>query len=219
MISEHHLAVRKTARYYQLGETNSATTDVWIVCHGFGHLAAEFIRDFEIIARPGRVIVAPEGLSRFYKSQGSVHTPATPVGATWMTSEDRQYEIADYVAYLDDLLAAIRPLVSPRADVTALGFSQGAATVSRWVAASRPSLARLVLWGGLVPPEFTDRQSVGGLGAQPLHFIVGNADRYFAADLVGLEIERLKALGLALEVQRFEGGHVIDSQTLQLLAV
>lgn len=217
MITERHLVVRKTARYSVLGEMDANTTDIWIVCHGFGQLAGEFIKEFEVIARHGRAIVAPEGLSRFYKSQGTVHTPATPVGATWMTSEDRQNEIADYIAYLDDLLAAARGVVSPRACFTALGFSQGAATVSRWVAASRPSLARLVLWGGLIPPEFVEA-NVGGLASQPIQFVMGESDRYFNPDLVRSEIGRIEALGLKADVHRFEGGHVIDSRTLQSIA-
>ena len=43
-----------------------------------------------------RVLVAPEGLSRFY-----VNATHGLVGASWMTREDRQHEIDDYVGYLD----------------------------------------------------------------------------------------------------------------------
>ncbi len=149
----HHLVVKKTARYCVLGELNAATEDVWIVCHGFGQLARDFLAEFHPVAKAGRAIVAPEALSRFYRSQGTVHTPATPVGATWMTSEDRMPEITDYTAYLDAVLAEILPKLSSDARVSALGFSQGGATISRWVAASQPSLERVVLWGALIPPE------------------------------------------------------------------
>lgn len=197
---------------------SSRTTDLWIVCHGFGQLAREFLPLFEAIAIPGRALVAPEALSRFYMSQGNVHTPATPVGATWMTTEDRENEIVDYVAYLDLLLAGIIPRVSPDATVTALGFSQGVATVSRWVAQSGPSLKKLVLWGGLLPPEFKDPRTIGGLVSQPLHFVSGTRDRYITPNLAASQFERLKALGISVSFTEFDGGHVIDSAALRSIA-
>jgi hypothetical protein len=43
MIHEHHLTVRRTARYHVLGDAAEAIREVWIVCHGYGQLAAEFI--------------------------------------------------------------------------------------------------------------------------------------------------------------------------------
>ena len=40
--------------------------EVWLVLHGYSQLAGGFLRWFEPAARPGRLIVAPEGLSRAY---------------------------------------------------------------------------------------------------------------------------------------------------------
>lgn len=218
MISEHHVVVRKTARYCVIGEIETATSDLWIVCHGFGQLAREFLAEFEPIARQGRAIVAPEALSRFYKSQGTIHTAESPVGSTWMTTEDRDAEIADYIGYLDTLLADLVLRLAPGVRVTALGFSQGVATVSRWVAASSPSLERLIFWGGLLPPEFKERESLGGLLGQPLDFVVGTADRYFTSARVDSEIKRLHDLGIGLSVTRFDAGHVIAPGTLRAIA-
>jgi predicted esterase len=218
LISERHLAVKKTARYCVLGELDSRTSDLWIVCHGFGQLARDFLPSFEPIAKAGRAIVAPEGLSRFYKSQGTMHTRETPVGATWMTSEDRDAEIADYIGYLDTLLTEVRGDMSPDVTVTGLGFSQGVATVTRWVAASSPRLDKLILWGGLLPPEFTETSQLGGLLSQPISFVVGTSDRYFPETIVESEIQRLKGLKVPVSVTRFDGGHEIDPATLRNLA-
>lgn len=217
-INEHHLAVTKTARYCLLGELSPRTRDIWIVCHGFGQLAKEFITAFEPIVQEDRVIVAPEALSRFYKSQGTVHNAQTPVGATWMTSEDRENEIADYVRYLDTLLSNLLRTASPEANVTVLGFSQGTATVSRWVARSKPSVVRVILWGGLLPPELRDPEKVGGLTNQPLEFVVGEADRYFSSEMVDDESLAMKACGIPVTLSRFNGAHVLDSQTLRKIA-
>jgi hypothetical protein len=96
--------VLRTARYATLGRLDESVREVWIVCHGYAQLAGRFIERFRCIAAPHRLIVAPEALSRFYTERGSgFHGPASQIGATWMTSEDREAEIQDYVAYLDAL--------------------------------------------------------------------------------------------------------------------
>jgi hypothetical protein len=46
----------------------------------------------------GRIIIAPEGLSRFYRKGFS-----GDVVASWMTKDDRLDDMEDYVRYLNDL--------------------------------------------------------------------------------------------------------------------
>jgi predicted esterase len=130
---EHHFTVARTARYEQLGEPSAATHQLWLVAHGYGQLAEYFIRHFKSVhaADPeGTVVVAPEALSRFYLAGNEGR-----VGASWMTTADRQAEIADQSAYLNALLAQLLAACPPDVRVTVLGFSQGTATVSRWLAA------------------------------------------------------------------------------------
>ena len=62
-VSVRRLDVRRSARYYEMGDRSSAEN--WIVLHGYGQLAANFIQRFEPVAS-GRRIIAPEALSRFY---------------------------------------------------------------------------------------------------------------------------------------------------------
>src|ERR1019366_4806806 len=108
MPSQHHIPVQKTARYYTLGQIGPEITDVWFACHGYGQLASDFAAEFECIEAPERLIVVPEALSRFYVPAGpGLHGPDAKVGATWMTREDRESEIADYVSYLDELYGEI----------------------------------------------------------------------------------------------------------------
>ncbi|WP_261990367.1 hypothetical protein [Hymenobacter sp. BT188] len=67
LAQEHRLTVARTARYYQLGELTERTRHIWFVCHGYGQLAAYFIRHFAVLTEANdTVIIAPEGLSRFY---------------------------------------------------------------------------------------------------------------------------------------------------------
>jgi hypothetical protein len=106
---EHHLAVPRTARYFTLGDPARAK-HIWFALHGYGQLAVNFIGYLATLDNGSRLIVAPEALSRFYLDQGK-----GPPGASWMTKEDREHEIADYVRSLDQLSGAIRSLVPAEA--------------------------------------------------------------------------------------------------------
>src|SRR6266571_4009811 len=145
-MQEHSLSTSRTARYFTLGHPSDAR-ELWFVCHGYGQLASRFLERFRSLESQRRCIVAPEGLSRFYLTE---HATERRVGASWMTREDRLHEIDDYVRYLDALHAVV---ASAEARVTALGFSQGTATVCRWAAYGSARIDRLIVWGGEVPPD------------------------------------------------------------------
>jgi predicted esterase len=218
MIHEHHLRVTRTARYYVLGNLRGAIRDVWIACHGYGQLAAEFIRDLEPLRTPGRLVVAPEGLSRFY-FEGGFHGPDSKVGATWMTREDRLAEIEDYVAYLD----AVHDEVFTQADrkatkLTVLGFSQGTATVSRWATRGKVKPDRLVLWGGLLPPDVDLATARAPLGRLELVLVAGRRDRFVNAEKLSEQLAALSRVGIAARAVRHPGGHRLNAEVLTELA-
>src|SRR5437660_2587937 len=151
LMHEHHIGVSRTARYFTLGEKPQGVAEVWFACHGYGQLAARFLEKLRVLDDGRRYLVAPEGLSRFYLSESPAERR---VGASWMTREDRLAEIDDYVPYLDAVSADVfRSLDRARVTVHALGYSQGAATASRWVAMGKAKIDRLTLWGGEFPPD------------------------------------------------------------------
>src|SRR5437667_4129795 len=145
-MQEHVFSTPRTARCFTLGSPQGAT-DVWFVCHGYGQLASRFLERFRALEAERRCIVAPEGLSRFYLTESPAERR---VGASWMTREDRLNEIDDYVRYLDGVYGNVVPR---NARVTALGFSQGTATVCRWAGLGSSRIDRLIVWGGEVPPD------------------------------------------------------------------
>ena len=204
-----------------MGSLDAALTEVWIVCHGHGQLASRFLTRFIPIEREDRLFVAPEALSRYYlmPPQGGPHAPNTPVGASWMTSEDREHEIEDYVRYLDLLYAEIFSVV-PRKGVRlwVVGFSQGTATVARWVARGKVEPDRVVLWSGLLPPELTAQNAATLTRCAPLTVVLGRHDDFAKPDLVAAEQSRLKELNVPHEIIRFDGGHEIVPDTLRSLA-
>jgi predicted esterase len=213
---EHHVEVTRTARYWTLGDTAEAE-DVWFVLHGYKQLARRFLRRFEPIAAPGRLIVAPEALSRFYaRPEPGRHGPSSVVGASWMTREDRLNEIRDYVAYLDRVAQAALP--SEPSTVTVLGFSQGTATAARWVSMGDVRADRLVLWAGYVPHDQDLERAADVFGRTELALVRGEEDPGLTAELDGKERELLESAGVAWRTVRYAGGHEIDPTTLRELA-
>lgn len=222
---EHHVRVQRTARYFTLGPLDAAPRELWIVLHGYGQLARRFLRAFAALDDGTRLIVAPEALNRFYlvaADRGSVPAPERPVGATWMTREDRDTEINDYVELLDAVLAEVGARVDGGLDaiprLIVLGFSQGTATAGRWLASGRVPARQLVLWGGGLAPEIELGASGPWLRAIPITLVAGDADEYATPAVVGAELERLREAGIDVRRVEFAGGHGIERGTLARLA-
>jgi predicted esterase len=220
-ITTHALVVPRTARYCTLGPTHGFPRELWFVCHGYGQLASRFLRQFAPLDDGTRLIVAPEALSRFYLDPipQRRNDPSPRVGATWMTREDRDAEIADYVEYLERLCTEIRhPLRGAAPRLVVLGFSQGTATVSRWLAASDMRVDQLVLWAGAIPPELDVAQWASRLHGAAITLVAGEQDEFATAAAVAAEAERLSAAGVAFALHRFAGGHAIDPTALLHIA-
>jgi len=206
-VQEHRITVSRMARYFTIGRPDR---EVWFVLHGYGQLAARFLRHFEPLDDGARLIVAPEGLSRFYLTEDPAERR---VGASWMTREDRLAEIEDYVRYLDAVYEELsRTVDRAQAKVTLLGFSQGSATACRWSTMGKARFDRLIIWGGEVPPD------VDLLRALPLSLVYGSRDPYFTPKVVAAIEARLREHGISYDLVPFEGGHEIDGDVLQRVA-
>lgn len=209
-MTEHHLTVQRTARYLTLGPA-SGVEAVWFVLHGYGQLAPYFLRHFQPLDDGTRLIAAPEALSRFYIQEYS------RVGASWMTKEARRAEIDDYLAYLDAVYDRLfADLDRTDVAVTLLGFSQGAATASRWAALGRARFDRLICWAGDVAHDLDLDQH--GAALQPLTMVVGTEDEYITPTRLAEAEARFQQHDVAYDLIRFEGGHRLDAAVLKRLA-
>lgn len=206
-MEERHLPVQRMARYHVLGHAANARS-VWIVVHGYGQLARFFLNAFEGLSND-RLIVAPEGLSRFYTDASHQR-----VGATWMTREDRDLEIADHIAYLDALYATIRMEAGDR-PLHVLGFSQGVATVARWLVHGRTKAEQAVLWGGALPPELTHAQLRNGFGHCRVDLVHGTLDQLVPETVLRSNEERLSRVAHQQRTHLFPGGHSLDPVILR----
>lgn len=212
---EHRLPVTRTARFLTLGPLDTPVTQLWFAFHGYGQLAAGFADTLRALEDGARLVVVPEGLSRFYLDQG-----AGRVGASWMTREDREQEIDDYVGYLDALYAHVTARAHRTAGCTLhlLGFSQGAATAARWAVRGTPRPDQLILWGGDVPPDLDGARAAKRLDGVRVALVAGTRDRFIDPAVLTKQTAALDRMRIRHEVLRFEGGHRLDDETLRGLA-
>ena len=209
----HRLVVPRT-----LGaiDDNGNPQDVWFLCQGYGQLASQFLDSARALEHPGRVLVAPEALSRFY------HEDHKSIGASWVTREDREREMEDYVHYLDLLHEQLFELIEliDRASVrlVVLGFSQGAATAARWAVRSRVDVDHLVLWGVATPPERDDDTALAPLKATRVTLVGGSRDALFPESAREEQRTRLRRNGVTFSELTFAGEHRLDDETLPRLA-
>lgn len=214
------LPVTRTARVAVAGQPSPGVRELWIVIHGYGQLAPLFIRHFEPFADGTRWILAPEALSRFYHEMpnAEVHANVPPeqrrVGASWLTREERDQEIADSVGYLDAVFRMARIHLAPGARLVVLGFSQGVSTACRWLAHSElsPEAEHLICWSGSIPLELNPASH--NIAANRATLVVGDRDPWVKPEVLSLQQSRLAALAVEPRLVTFSGGHHMDAGTL-----
>jgi predicted esterase len=209
-MQKHQISIQKTAQYVTIGELNEHTENVWFVIHGYGQLAEHFIKKFKVLDDGKTVIIAPEALSRFYLNGFTGR-----VGATWMTRHEREFEIADYINYLNLLYKTIFHNTDvSKLKINILGFSQGTATVARWCMNEAIKYDRLILWAGYFGNGIADVIDPTKLTEKEVIVCYGKADEF----LVKIDIEQyendIQQVIPQVQIFTFEGGHTIDEELL-----
>lgn len=201
-----------------LGAEAAGADELWLVCHGYGQLVSRFIRRFRVLDNGKRMIVAPEALSRFYLGGGTgPHSADDKVGASWMTREGRDAEIADQVTYLDRVRDhALGGRTGVR--VVALGFSQGAAVACRWAARSALPPDDLIVWAGGVPPDVLEGEAQRGLVRARITIVIGERDPMGAGGRLRAHREQLDSARVPYRLEMFDGAHELDEAVLREIA-
>jgi len=232
-IRTESLEVRRTALVASLGPEaapGAGVRELWYVIHGYSMRAVPFLEDCRAIARPDRLIVAPEALSRYYdgalppdssdpaRTKAMLAHRSASVVASWMTRDQRDDEIRDYINYLDDVHAIMtRRFGGAAPPVTVLGFSQGGATALRWIAMGNVRPARLVIWASSMPPEL-DYAADARVRAPELSYVCGTTDQFITPKVLDQQHAMLRAANLPFRALSFVGGHRLDDGTLRTLA-
>ncbi len=213
-VNRHLISVSKTAKYVTAGILNEKTESVWFLLHGYGQLAEDFIKKFEPLFTERNFIIAPEALNKFY-----IKGFNAKVGATWMTTEDRQNEIVDYVNYLEKIYAETIPqLLNSNLKINLLGFSQGTHTASRWILNTKHTFNNLILWGGSLTRNDELSSNLEKIKNVGLYFVFGKQDQFIDEKSIEIEKKRLEKLGLKYKLILFDGKHEIDVNALSKLS-
>lgn len=205
----NHIQTTRTSRYFSLEIGPSEAENLWIVLHGYGQNAEYFIQHFRDFKPKNSLIIAPEGLSKFYLNGFDGR-----VGASWMTKEDRENEIADQLIYLDNLLAKIDPNASLKLNL--LGFSQGAAVACRWYQKTNRKVENLVIWGAGLPIE-TDANMAHKYEACNTLFVLGDQDEFIKEERLTQYYQTLQDLSFRHSVITYKGAHKLEKEGFEKL--
>ena len=196
--------------YFLSHEPTGKEQEVWIVLHGYGQLAEFFIRKFLPHASENRLFIAPEGTNHSYLKdfQGRV-------GANWMTSYQRETAIANNHRYLNRMMEEVLSAFEKVPRVHLLGFSQGAATGTRWASQWKGTLDSLILWGGGFAHDLALEVAKEKFTATAVILVHGLEDELVTEESKKRQEELLLELGKPLKHMSFSGGHELDALTLE----
>lgn len=205
------IQVPKTLVYSTNNPEIEMITELWYVLHGYGQLCEYFIEKFSSIDAPNRLIVAPQGLYRFY-TQGQ----SGRVGATWMTSHRREEDIANIVTYLNVLDEEIvdKYKIGGKVNKVLFGFSQGVAAAVRWLTLGSKRFDRLVMYAGSLPHDLDYDAHARLINSTNPILAFGDSDAYFDEKSIEKLLDFLKLKGLEAQLYAFDGGHQIYPKAL-----
>jgi predicted esterase len=206
------LDFRFQAPFYQEGIINERTKKVWLIFHGYGQLANDFANSFSELVSDESVLLFPQGLSKFYLKGVS-----KKIGSNWMTSNNRDLDIENYVSYLDQLFdLEVRPYLT-NIDLNILGFSQGGHTASRWIYKSKIAYQKLVLWGSNLANEIDEKIISDSFTNGENLLVMGDSDRFIEKEQLQILKTNYAQLGFKYRIIEYHGGHDIYPEILKLL--
>ncbi len=212
---QHHFKTTKTVRVFTNTNSFECIEYVWVALHGYGQLASFFSQKFEILDTKKHLVIVPEAQSRFYLS--GVGLLDKKVGATWMTKEDRETDIADYVQYLNDLKSSFESRLKNNVKWIVFGFSQGAATACRWTQMGNVHPAHLVLYAGIFPPDL-DVAAFEGKTFKTWQ-LRGDKDEFWNEKTKQENENTLLKLNVKPETINFKGRHKVYEEVLSDLVL
>ncbi|TGE09448.1 hypothetical protein [Hymenobacter fodinae] len=196
----------RTARYISLGEPGSGTQHIWFCLHGREQSLQDFASQLVNLDTPERLLVLPEGLSRYaLPALGTTPEIAATV-ANWFAPDSIDADLPDVTTYLDSLAAQVLAACPPNTPVTVLGYGHGAAAACRWLAAGNIPYDRLVLYASIFPAELNRRATLAALPKRPVTVITTTTDS-FTPEVAGEGlVQDLEAAGLSAQLRYVSEG-------------
>jgi len=212
-IRNHSFETTKTAHYSTHGILSKKTKYIWFALHGYGQLSKRMVNKFDFLDPEEHFVIVPEGLNRFYW-----HANNEPV-ACWMTKEDRYDEIEDFTRYLQNVYDRHCSHVNREVKIIFLGFSQGCATMWRWIHAKKPHYNIAINWAGWIPEDIHYRHMSEYLEGKKHYLLYGDQDKFIDEKAIQGIQEVIDESNLNIEISQFKGGHKIVKEELEKFAV
>lgn len=206
----HFIKTEKTAVVTSLGNSNAPET-IWLILHGYGQLVENFQRDFQIFDLNKNYFVFPNALNHFYIKGGK-----GDVGASWMTKYFRENDINDNNQYLDKVYQTfIQPHLKGKTNFYTLGFSQGAASLVRWLSMQNIQPDNIILWGAVFPPDIEKDIYLQRLKQLNWYYIIGNQDEFISLEERKKQKLFFEQNAFKLQWIEYSGGHFLQSSLLK----
>ncbi len=167
------------AQYSVSHEPTFKEKEIWLVLHGYGQLAEFFLRKFQGFDSADRLFIAPEGTN-----YGYLNGFAGRVGANWMTKHEREIAIQNNHNYLDLLMENLLSQYQDMPKINLLGFSQGAATATRWASRWNGQVYQLVLWAGGFAQDMVLEDAQEKFSKTKLTVVLGDQDEFITSESI-----------------------------------
>ncbi|EIM74801.1 phospholipase/carboxylesterase [Nitritalea halalkaliphila LW7] len=208
MIKAYHTYSSQSAVHFSR-DPQQQYPEVWLLLHGYHQLGQYFWRKFSAFDSDKRLFILPDAPNLSYIKGFQGH-----VGANWMTRYEREMAIANTANYLNSLLEKVLSPYPQPPKLYVLGFSQGAATASRWATQTPFPISGLALWGSGFAADIQVAQAKESLGKiEKLCVILGEQDEWVTPESLAKQEAFIQETGLPVQRLTFQGGHEIDAET------
>ncbi len=200
--SINHIKTEIKGRYLvQPSKNRDQPSPLFVGFHGYAENAGTHLE--RMINVPGSdqwICCAIQALHPFYNRYRQV-------GASWMTSEDRNLRIDENICYIDRVVSEIRTIYATTDVIVFNGFSQGTAMACRAAILGEHHATAIILMGGDIPFELDDLQRLQ-------HVLIGRGldDNLYNSEIFERDANRLKKAGLNYSTCQFDGAHVWNEE-------
>jgi predicted esterase len=204
-LTERIVATTIHGRYLAIPPAASGPAPLLIGFHGYAEDAETQLERLRAIPESARwLCVSIQALHRFYQRR------TDRVVASWMTRQDREWAIADNLAYVTTCLDAVAAECPTIPKVVFAGFSQGVGMAFRAAVNASPSAAGVIAVGGDVPPELTP----GALKRVSALIARGASDDWYTKEKFADDERRLRDCAVSVSALEFNGGHEWSSEVV-----
>ena len=193
----HTVGANTLGRYLVAPPTQGDPAPLLVGFHGYGENAERHLQALRgIPGVAGWRVASVQALHRFYQ------TRTGDVVGSWMTSLDRDQAIRDNMAYVRNVVTALR--TASDTPLVYAGFSQGVAMAYRAALGAGHRCDGLIALAGDVPPELQEEPADRW---PPVLLGCGRSDEWYTAAKLGADLAFLESRPVAFDTVVFDGGH------------